>query len=155
MRKVLYRSQTDILISGVCGGLAEYLGIGSLYVRLFFVLLAFAGTGIGVLIYLLLWIVLPPEDQVDRSTLEENVRQGSAEIADQARRMAGDLQNMVGRPDRQLGLILGLGLLLAGVYSLLVALDLPWLSWLDFDLIWPLLVLIAGVVLLWRVLRGE
>lgn len=59
-RKKLTRSENDKMIAGVAGGLGEYLGIDSTIIRLVFVLLAFAG-GNGVLIYLVLWLVMPLE----------------------------------------------------------------------------------------------
>jgi phage shock protein C len=56
----LYRSQTDRMLAGVCGGLARYFNIDPTVVRLVFVVLALAG-GPGVLLYLLLWIITPIE----------------------------------------------------------------------------------------------
>jgi phage shock protein C len=56
----LYRSQSDKMLSGVCGGLARYLNLDSSIIRLIFVLLSFFG-GHGILIYLILWIVMPVE----------------------------------------------------------------------------------------------
>jgi phage shock protein PspC (stress-responsive transcriptional regulator) len=49
------------MIGGVCGGLAEYSGIDPLLWRIGFVALAFAG-GSGVLVYLLLWLLMPHGD---------------------------------------------------------------------------------------------
>lgn len=43
----LGRSRTDRMVGGVCGGLGAYLGISSTLVRLFFVLIALPGMGIG------------------------------------------------------------------------------------------------------------
>ncbi len=57
--KKLYRSKTDEMIGGVCGGLAEYLGVDPTIIRLAFVILFFAGTG-GFWLYIILWIVMPP-----------------------------------------------------------------------------------------------
>ncbi len=54
----LYRSQTDKLIGGVCGGLAEYFNIDPTLVRLFFVLLLFTPLH-GLIVYLILWIITP------------------------------------------------------------------------------------------------
>jgi phage shock protein C len=55
----LYRSTTDRKIAGVCGGLAEYFDIDPTLVRvLYFVALVLPG-GIGILPYIILWIVLP------------------------------------------------------------------------------------------------
>lgn len=58
----LYRSQTEKMIAGVCGGLGEYLNLDPTIVRLIFVLLFFLG-GHGILVYLVLWLVMPLEAQ--------------------------------------------------------------------------------------------
>jgi phage shock protein C len=54
----LYRSQSEKMLAGVCGGLGEFFGIDPTLVRLFFVLLALLG-GHGLLVYLILWIIVP------------------------------------------------------------------------------------------------
>ena len=59
--KKLYRSKTDKMISGVCGGLAQYFGVDATLVRLVFALLVFFGVGSGVLLYIILAIVVPLE----------------------------------------------------------------------------------------------
>lgn len=56
--KKFYLSDTDRKISGVCGGIAEYLDVDSTFVRLLFVLFALLG-GITVFIYIVLWIIAP------------------------------------------------------------------------------------------------
>jgi phage shock protein C len=58
MEKKLQRSQTDRYIAGVCGGLAEYFGIDAVWVRLAFVLATLFALG-GVVIYIVLWIIMP------------------------------------------------------------------------------------------------
>jgi phage shock protein C len=55
----LYRSQTDRLIGGVCGGLAEYLQVDSTVVRVLWILLTLLG-GSGVILYLVALFVVPP-----------------------------------------------------------------------------------------------
>ena len=59
MAKQLYRSVTDRRIAGVCGGLAEYLDIDPLVIRLIFVVLLLLGVAPIVLVYLIMWIVVP------------------------------------------------------------------------------------------------
>lgn len=54
----LYRDSDDILIAGVCSGIAAYFGIDPTVVRLLFVLLLFFH-GIAFPIYIILWIVIP------------------------------------------------------------------------------------------------
>jgi phage shock protein C len=58
MQRKLYRSRNDSRIAGVCGGLGEYLDIDPTLVRLIFVLLALTG-GHGVLLYIILWLIVP------------------------------------------------------------------------------------------------
>jgi len=57
-RPQLRRSGTDRMLGGVSGGLAEHTGIDALLWRVGFVALTLAG-GSGVLLYLLLWVLLP------------------------------------------------------------------------------------------------
>jgi phage shock protein C len=53
------RSGTDRMAGGVCGGLAEYSGVDAVLWRVGFVALTLLG-GSGILLYLLLWVLLPP-----------------------------------------------------------------------------------------------
>jgi phage shock protein PspC (stress-responsive transcriptional regulator) len=58
----LYRSRTDRMIAGVCGGLARWLGWSPTVVRVLYVALSVLSAAFpGILIYLLLWIVMPQE----------------------------------------------------------------------------------------------
>ena len=59
----LYRSENDKMLGGVCGGVAAYLKIDSSIVRILFALLTL-GFGTGILVYLVLWMVLPPKSMV-------------------------------------------------------------------------------------------
>lgn len=59
MNTQLTRSNSDRIIGGVCGGLAEYFNIDSAIVRLVFVLAVLSG--ISPLVYLVLWIVMPEQ----------------------------------------------------------------------------------------------
>ena len=59
-QKRLYRSRKDRFIAGVCGGLADYLEWDVSLIRIIFVSLLLTG-GSGVLLYLILWLLLPLE----------------------------------------------------------------------------------------------
>ncbi len=61
----LTRSLTDRTLGGVCGGLAAYLGISAWWVRAAFIILGLFTAGTGVLIYLALWFILPPQSLAD------------------------------------------------------------------------------------------
>lgn len=50
-------------IAGVCGGLAEYFGLDSTLVRVGYVLLSiFSGTFPGILVYIILWVLIPQRE---------------------------------------------------------------------------------------------
>jgi phage shock protein C len=57
----LTRSLTDRTLGGVCGGLGVYIGLNPWWVRVAFVVLGVFTAGTGILIYLALWYILPPE----------------------------------------------------------------------------------------------
>jgi phage shock protein C len=57
--KRLYRSRTDRMVAGVCGGLAEYFGIDPVIVRIVAFILLLPGGLPGLIPYVILWIVVP------------------------------------------------------------------------------------------------
>jgi phage shock protein PspC (stress-responsive transcriptional regulator) len=56
--KKLYRDKDRATIAGVCTGLGHYFGIESVWIKIFFILLIWAG-GAGIIAYLVLWIATP------------------------------------------------------------------------------------------------
>jgi phage shock protein PspC (stress-responsive transcriptional regulator) len=58
--KRLTRVEEGRMIAGVCVGLGRYLGIDTTVVRIIFVLLGLFAMG-GVLLYLILWLIMPME----------------------------------------------------------------------------------------------
>ena len=58
LMQTLTRSETDRVIAGVAGGIAQRLGVNSTLVRLAWVLSVFFG-GLGVVVYLILWSCCP------------------------------------------------------------------------------------------------
>jgi len=58
--KRLYRSKTDKIIGGVCGGMGEYFGIDPVILRIIWALLIFCA-GFGILAYIIAWIIIPLE----------------------------------------------------------------------------------------------
>ncbi|NOY88792.1 MAG: PspC domain-containing protein [FCB group bacterium] len=61
MEKRLYRSSTNKIIGGVCGGLGEYFEIDPVLIRILTVLL-FLASGFGLLAYIIAWIIIPKEE---------------------------------------------------------------------------------------------
>jgi phage shock protein C len=54
----LYRSQTNKVIAGVCGGLSEYLNVDATVVRLVWILITLFG-GAGIFAYIAAWLIIP------------------------------------------------------------------------------------------------
>jgi phage shock protein PspC (stress-responsive transcriptional regulator) len=77
-RPTLRRSRSNRVLGGVCGGLAEYTGVEALLWRIGFVALALLGA--GVLVYPLLWILLPagtaPTEAAPAPRLRETLQNG-------------------------------------------------------------------------------
>ncbi len=59
-KKLTRTNRSNCKIAGVCGGLAKYFGIEDTLVRVAFLLIVFLG-GSGILLYLILWLVMPEE----------------------------------------------------------------------------------------------
>jgi phage shock protein PspC (stress-responsive transcriptional regulator) len=60
-KRALRRSRTNRMLAGVCGGLAEFFGISAFWFRLGMIIAFIPGGVPGILIYLLLWIMIPTE----------------------------------------------------------------------------------------------
>ena len=58
----LHRSRTERMLGGVCGGLAESLGVDAALLRIGLVALTLLGAGIGVVLYVAAWILVPECD---------------------------------------------------------------------------------------------
>lgn len=58
--KRLYKSRSNRMICGVCGGVAEYLKLDPTIIRLLFALFCFLG-GSGILVYIIAAIIIPEE----------------------------------------------------------------------------------------------
>ncbi|MCF7912019.1 MAG: PspC domain-containing protein [Candidatus Cloacimonetes bacterium] len=79
--KKLHLSMQNRKIAGVCGGLGESTGIDSDIVRAVFLISILAG-GMGFLLYLILWVILPEMDfgeEVIKSSIFTNLRRSNSE----------------------------------------------------------------------------
>jgi phage shock protein C len=63
LKSRLERSNTNRVIGGVCGGIAEYLAVDATLVRVVFVISAFLTAGLGVLAYIVLLVLMPQPGQ--------------------------------------------------------------------------------------------
>ncbi len=143
MERKLFRSRNDSILAGVCGGLGQYLGIDSNLVRIAFILFT-VFSGLGTLIYFVLWILVPREGQ----TGYEN-----EPIQSRAHQFRDDVVNLVQGPNPKVVSWIGICLLIAGLVFLVQALNLPFLQWLNGTVIWAVVLIAGGGVLIYRALR--
>jgi phage shock protein C len=146
------RSQKDRMLGGVCGGLAQYLRLDSTLVRLFFVIFTITG-GFGVLMYFILWIVIPNEDDTNAASSGQPFQPD--DLGERARSMGADIRQAVRQPGTNKAKFVGIALILAGVVFLLQNLNLPELFWLKKEFVWPALLVVAGAALVIRALRKD
>ncbi len=134
----LMRSETDKMIAGVCGGIAAYLGIDAVFVRLAFLLLCFA-SGIGLLLYLILMIIMPSESNFEQPAsriVHDNIDQFGDDLGQGIKRVQAHPQ----------GRTLAAGLLI--VFGLFLLFDN--LGWFSSGIFWALALIGVGFYLVIR-----
>ena len=99
--KQLFRDIDDKYISGVSSGLGHYFGIDAIWIRLLWVLLIVAGFGSPIVVYILLWILVPPAlttseklrmtgEPVNISNIERKFKEGFDNVADRVKNVDYD-----------------------------------------------------------------
>jgi phage shock protein PspC (stress-responsive transcriptional regulator) len=63
LTRTWYRSRRGKMIAGVCAGLAEQFGVSVTALRLAAVLLTLLGAGWGIIVYIVLWVIMPYRDR--------------------------------------------------------------------------------------------
>ena len=121
MERRLYRSNTQKIFGGVCGGIGEYFDVDPVLVRIIAVILAF-GPGVGVLAYIIAWIIMPE-------------RPGDVIPVESTSRPASWHKYLP-------------GLILMGIGVLLLVRDF-WF-WFGWDELWPIVLIGIGVALIMR-----
>ena len=154
MKKRLYRSRSDRMIWGVCGGLAEYFNIDPTIVRVIAVFLIFAN-GIGILAYIILAIVVPLESSKatePKDVIKENVEEMKEtasglghEIHSSFEKEKGSSEEAAKARHRNRNL-LGIILVIIGIFFLLTRFDLFW--WFRWSYLWPVILVAIGLLII-------
>lgn len=140
--KLLQRSKTDKVIAGVASGLANYINIDPIFMRIGFILLSIY-TGIGVLLYIILWLLLPQEGKILKNS-NDLIQENAKEIKEKAQLVAKDISNQ--NSHKNLKIVIGLVIIGFGFYSLLKVFGIN--IYLGFNWIVPIALIIFGVILL-------
>ena len=143
----IFRSIDDYMVAGVCGGLANYFKIDSSLVRIIFVLLALSG-GCGVLIYLILWLVVPKEKGVEKEiNREEKLEEFVEDVKGRAKSMAKEIKIDTKIKKTAKINILGIVLILVGgvaIWNQIFPMRIEW------NFFWPGLLILVGILALFR-----
>lgn len=156
----LLRSRTEKVLGGVAGGLAHYLAIDPVFIRLAFVALCF--TGVGVLLYPVMWIIMPLEApaSADSHVIMAN---NSASRAQHVAPMTGEpidpdqeipinnlseSTNPSNQPQERRNKVLGVVLLGIGAFALMTI--LPGVGHVISRFLFPALLIIVGIILIQR-----
>lgn len=94
--KQLFRDVDNKYISGVSSGIGHYIGIDAIWIRLLWILLVVAGMGSPIVVYILLWILVPPAlttseklkmtgEPVNISNIERKFKEGFNTVADKVK----------------------------------------------------------------------
>lgn len=135
--KRLYRSRTNRIIFGICGGLGEYFNIDPIIFRLIFAALTLGG-GAGILIYIVMAFLIPKEPESNAG-----VQGGGVDFKNQAQ---GLVQELKEQDSLQRKNWLGIGIIILGGVLLLDQL-LPGRFHI-WGFIWPALIITVGILLL-------
>jgi phage shock protein PspC (stress-responsive transcriptional regulator) len=131
------------MIAGGAGGLGEFFGIDPSIIRLLFVLIIIFG-GSGILLYIVLWIILPTESAVKGST-EGHIKANVEEIRGRAEKFASEIRGEQASDSRTW---LGLLIILIGAFFLFSSFGL--MQFFDWGKFWPLILIVCGLFILSR-----
>jgi len=115
--KKLYRDTDNSYVGGVSSGLAHYFGVDAIWIRLAWILLV-AGAGTGILLYILLWILVPEAkttaekimmtgEPVNISNIEKKIKDGfdtvTETVGDVAKNVTDSVSNAAKKVDVKKG----------------------------------------------------
>lgn len=120
MNRTLYRSRSNKMIAGVCGGIGEYFNIDPTIIRILWVLCSFSG--IGILAYFVAAIIIPDE--------------GSTAVHSSGEWSGSKNANVVIG-----GILVVLGVLLIARH---------FLRWFDSGIVWSLIFIAGGIFIIMR-----
>jgi phage shock protein PspC (stress-responsive transcriptional regulator) len=126
--KRLFRDTDNAIVAGVAAGVANYFGIDAVIIRIIFVLLTIFGGGVGLVLYVLLWLVVPEANtaseklqmqgrKVTLEALKDSV--SSADIPGATKRVSNTASNIINTLFRVMLKIIGVAFIISGISLLL------------------------------------
>jgi phage shock protein PspC (stress-responsive transcriptional regulator) len=140
--KKFYRSRTDRVLFGICGGLGKYFGIDPILFRLLFVLL-FLVNGVGLLLYIIMVVVTPEEPgrgEKDKG-LEGEVHELADKLEEKAHQLGADVRPEEVKLSDSRSLLGGI-IIFFGLFFLMREF-IPWFG-IDNNVLWSVLIIGVG-----------
>jgi phage shock protein C len=155
MERRLYRSRTDRVLWGVCGGLAKYFDIDPTIVRVVAVLLIFAD-GLGILAYIILAVIVPLEGSkvtTPREAVKENIEDIKASASEIRSTFEGKDEESTDVVSRHHGrrTFLGILIVVIGIVILLSNFNLFW--WFHWGVFIALVIVVVGLLIIFGTRR--
>lgn len=161
MNKRLTRNMKNAVLGGVCAGFADYFGVDPVLIRLAFILLVVLN-GFGLIAYVVGWVIMPRGERGDAppggsgspgatdpaGRIVESVRQAGEKVADGFQRLPDE--------KRRGSAIAGGVLIVLGTIFLLDRMSWwHWPYWARFSNLWPVILIVVGVSLIFEAARGR
>ena len=153
MNRRLYRSRRDAILGGVAAGVADYFDMDPSIVRVVWAVLALVTGGIFLVLYIVMWIVVP--EGPSAATVARAAEPGSELAVTDAPDAASPPQDWETHEQRLRrggsggAVIFGVILIGLGVWFLIDR----YVPAIDTDLLWPVALVVLGIVLLVLALR--
>ncbi len=164
MEKKLYRSQTDRIFAGVCGGLGDYFDVEPLIFRAVFLVLILGG-GSGLLLYILLAIIIPrepgPAQPINR---EEKIKDFASKVAGRTKEFVNEFKEEKFEGEKsapsnvptklassaESHFTRNFGLLLVFIGATLLLKEFLPQGWFRWDYFWPAFLIVVGFAIMLR-----
>ena len=149
MREGISRSRQNRIFGGVAAGLGEYLTIDPIVVRVLFVV-SVLFSGIGILLYLIMWIVIPEEKFVFDNAFSNSSTNNDNEDVKSSTNAETNTENInftFHQEKKKNGkVIFGIILIIIGMFFLGIEI----FSFLNFADLFPVILIGLGITLLWK-----
>ena len=148
--KKLYRDEEELVIAGVCGGLADYFDVDVTLIRAIFLILGIFGGG-GLLIYVILWVIVPTKNDGAIIEDKEKINNFVKDVSKKGKTMAKEIKKEIkvekNKTSKRSGSFLGLILMIFGTLFLIEKIIPVIIRW---DYVWPVLLIVLGAYLIFR-----
>lgn len=142
----LHRSESSKIIAGVCGGLGEYFDVDPTIIRIVFVLMTIFG-GSGILIYIILWLVIPSENS-NQQLSQRNVKDNAKELRSKVQTFAHDIKRSSESKRSNTDSRPWWGLLIVILGAAFLMSNYGLFDFSEFSKLWPLALIALGLLIL-------